>query len=536
MILPRFSMRTHVSVLVIFMGLLGLGLALLTGEYYRQLIHEHQRASLARIGTLKAQDALGELHAHASDFGLALQHTPEFRRAFGARDELKLIEVLGAQFHRYFVTANVLRIDSLYVLDTHFTPVARLETDPDGHSLCPGFVNRAAERPVAHRIKPFTALCSEAHHIHSATLVAIGGLRPVGYLAVVVDPTPALRGVERELGMPLRIRVGERLLSDSPLWPSHPEADQLVATTQLSAEGIAPLTLEFADNSAQLAEDLARARFLVMLLAGIATVSVTLVALALFTRCTLEPMQRLTERMRLVRSDRSYLGTQVEPVGNAEMRELADNFNELSGELKELHQTLESLAYNDPLTGLPNRVLFRDRLEQQMRLAERDGSNFAVLAIDLDRFKEINDTLGHHAGDQLLQQVSQRMRRALRRSDTVALAGHTVARLGGDEFCALLPAVRNAADGVVVAEKLLAAMEEPFELEGRELRVGMSIGVALYPEHTRTLDELCRCADSAMYQAKRSGTGYALFGTPPVSPVPASPFVTSASQNPALHC
>jgi diguanylate cyclase (GGDEF)-like protein len=220
--------------------------------------------------------------------------------------------------------------------------------------------------------------------------------------------------------------------------------------------------------------------------------------------------------MRLVRNDRSFLGTQVEPAGNAEMRELAEDFNELSADLKELHQTLESLAYNDPLTGLPNRVLFRDRLEQQIRLAERDNSGFAVFAVDLDHFKAINDTLGHHAGDQLLQQVSQRMKRALRRSDTLAFAGHTVARLGGDEFCALLPAVRTPEEAAAVAEKLLTAMEDPFGIEGKALRVGMSIGFALYPEHSTTGEQLCRCADTAMYQAKRSGTGYALFMPPAI--------------------
>jgi diguanylate cyclase (GGDEF)-like protein len=292
----------------------------------------------------------------------------------------------------------------------------------------------------------------------------------------------------------------------------------VIAETEVEAEGIAPLTLDIADSAEQLAGELNSARLLVMLVAGIVTLTITLIALGLFNRCTLQPMRRLTARMRLVRNDRSYLGTQVEPVGNAEMRELAEDFNELSAELKELHQTLESLAYNDPLTGLPNRVLFGDRLEQQVRLSERDSSGFAVLAIDLDHFKEINDTLGHHAGDQLLQQVGHRMKRALRRSDTLAFAGQTVARLGGDEFCALLPAVRSSEEAAIVAEKLLTAMEEPFEIDGRAVRMGMSIGIALYPEHSLAANLLCRHADSAMYLAKRSGTGYALFVPPAITP------------------
>jgi diguanylate cyclase (GGDEF)-like protein len=164
----------------------------------------------------------------------------------------------------------------------------------------------------------------------------------------------------------------------------------------------------------------------------------------------------------------------------------------------------EHAATHDALTGLPNRTLFRDRTDQAIRLADRELTPAALLLLDLDRFKEVNDTLGHHYGDQLLIQVGQRLPAALRNVDTVA-------RLGGDEFAVLLPRIATAEGAVTVAKKLLAAFEEPFLLEGLSLDVEASIGVAIYPEHANDPDELLQRADIAMYVAKDTHAGFVLF-------------------------
>jgi diguanylate cyclase len=161
-------------------------------------------------------------------------------------------------------------------------------------------------------------------------------------------------------------------------------------------------------------------------------------------------------------------------------------------------------ALSDALTGLPNRTLLRDRTGQAIRQADRELVPAALALIDLDRFKEVNDTLGHHHGDQLLIQVGQRLQAALRQVDTVA-------RLGGDEFAVLLPRIETGDGAVTVARKLQAALEAPFVLDGLTLDVEASIGLALYPEHGNDPEELLQRADIAMYTAKATHAGFVLF-------------------------
>ena len=164
----------------------------------------------------------------------------------------------------------------------------------------------------------------------------------------------------------------------------------------------------------------------------------------------------------------------------------------------------EHQALHDALTGLPNRTLFRDRIEHAMDTAGRGDRSAAVMLIDLDHFKEINDTLGHHAGDRLLQQVARRLSESLREGDTVA-------RLGGDEFGVLLPALERPGDASVVAGTLLSRLREPFSIEGLTLEVDGSIGIASAPEHGTGVEQLIQRADIAMYAAKEGGRGYVLF-------------------------
>ena len=173
-------------------------------------------------------------------------------------------------------------------------------------------------------------------------------------------------------------------------------------------------------------------------------------------------------------------------------------------ERKRLAEQLRHQAFHDPLTGLPNRALLRDRAAQAIRDADRELVPAALALIDLDRFKEVNDTLGHHFGDQLLVQVGQRLATALREDDTVA-------RLGGDEFAVVLGRIETIDAAVGVAKKLQAAFTEPFALEGLSLEMEASIGVALYPDHASDPEELLRHADIAMYAAKRTHAGFALF-------------------------
>ncbi|MGH2377075.1 MAG: putative bifunctional diguanylate cyclase/phosphodiesterase [Candidatus Limnocylindria bacterium] len=163
----------------------------------------------------------------------------------------------------------------------------------------------------------------------------------------------------------------------------------------------------------------------------------------------------------------------------------------------------EHLALYDTLTDLPNRVLFNDRVRQALAVSHRDGTGVALLLMDLDHFKEVNDTFGHHIGDLLLREVGPHLRSELR-------AGDTLARLGGDEFGVLLPATTPAM-AAAVAGRLLRAVERPFVIEDQPLTIGASIGIASAPEHGRDAETLLRRADVAMYVAKRGSGSYVAY-------------------------
>ncbi len=171
-------------------------------------------------------------------------------------------------------------------------------------------------------------------------------------------------------------------------------------------------------------------------------------------------------------------------------------FSDIS-ERKLAEERIQHLAHYDTLTGLPNRALFSDRLQQALIYAQRNQTSVALLFMDLDRFKQINDTLGHGIGDQLLQMVAQRLLECIREQDTVS-------RQGGDEFIAVLPDT-DAAGAEMVAEKILSSIIQPYTIEGHELRISSSIGISLYPNHAQDADALIKYADVAMYQAKENG-------------------------------
>jgi diguanylate cyclase (GGDEF)-like protein len=175
---------------------------------------------------------------------------------------------------------------------------------------------------------------------------------------------------------------------------------------------------------------------------------------------------------------------------NAAQRELAQR--------KKAEEAIKKLAYHDTLTGLPNRTLFNDRLGVAFARARRYRHKVAVLLLDLDRFKEVNDRLGHSVGDQLLIAVGQRLVGVLRESDTVC-------RMGGDEFLLLLPEVENGENAAQAAERIRQAIRKPFVLDSHTLLITTSIGIATYPDDGNDGDTMVKNADIAMYRAKDMG-------------------------------
>lgn len=185
-------------------------------------------------------------------------------------------------------------------------------------------------------------------------------------------------------------------------------------------------------------------------------------------------------------------------------------------EKKQAEAQLEYLAFHDSLTGLPNRILFNERLSAAIALAQRHNHPLGVLFLDLDGFKQINDTLGHSIGDMLLQQIAQRLARCIRESDAVA-------RLGGDEFVILLNELSGEHSAEDVTKKIQRLLNLPFILSGQKIRIGVSIGIALFPDHGTDGMTLLEKADAAMYQAKiscsknpRCRTNFQVFSSPQI--------------------
>jgi GGDEF domain-containing protein len=530
---PRFSMRTTLSLTIGLMGVLGVVLALATGEIYRHLALANQKEAMTEVLALNVSDRLRDLEAKSRDLGLALQSTQEFRHVVQARDTDALTGLLNSQFHQYFVTAEVIKLQRLLVYDADFNVLGGSTEKPaDLSDLgCPGLVPRAAARTGNERMHSLWQLCITADgDPRFAVLVPVGGLRVTGYLQVISDPVYNLMDLESGLGSPLKLTApGNRSLYRSSAWPP-PDAmgEVLVASYHLTApNGTDVLVAHVMRNVKPLYGQLRRARYLVVGIAGLVTVLGMALALVILEKTALRPLQLLTNQLHRVEVDRSHLGEQVKTSGIKEIHSLAADFNRMTVELQQLYNTLEHMAFTDPLTRLPNRVRFHDALEQYTHLNAPTKQPFALLLIDLDRFKVVNDALGHHAGDQLLQEVSARLRSVLRESDLVArlddasraqLERRMVARLGGDEFAAILPSVKDADDAAAIARKLLLVMDDPFYIEGHRLTVGMSIGIAMYPEHGEDNDTLMRRADAAMYEAKNKQLGFAIHDRAQVQP------------------
>jgi diguanylate cyclase (GGDEF)-like protein len=285
---------------------------------------------------------------------------------------------------------------------------------------------------------------------------------------------------------------GERLLSD-------PESQRLWVPLD-SREGpsiAAILERPFAEATAPFAP----LQFVLLVLTAIGLAMSALGSMVMARRIT-GPLRSLVDVARNI--EQGDYRQRVVVDTNDEIGDLACAFNHMCQGIAAREQRISQLAYTDALTDLPNRALFNDRINQAVVAAERSRGRLAIVILDLDRFKFVNDTLGHHMGDMLLREVADRLHRTLqRRSDTIA-------RLGGDEFAVLLP-TEGLDDAKHVARRILELLSEPLTIEGHIVDVGASIGIAVFPEHGSDADTLMRHADVAMYSAKRARSGFEVY-------------------------
>jgi diguanylate cyclase (GGDEF)-like protein len=231
--------------------------------------------------------------------------------------------------------------------------------------------------------------------------------------------------------------------------------------------------------------------------------SAALVVALMLSRVLAQPLKAMAHAITQFSAGRSIAGLPVHRTD--EIGALAHSFHSMAsklnaqvGELEDKKLHLDYLAHHDQLTTLPNRLLFLDRLKQGIHKAERNGERLALLFIDLDRFKHINDSLGHLVGDEVLKMVAARLLEHVRREDTIS-------RLGGDEFTILLEELHTPTDATGIAQKLIALFKEPFVVGGQEFYLSCSIGISVYPENGVQAEDLLRNADAAMYKAKEQG-------------------------------
>ena len=258
-------------------------------------------------------------------------------------------------------------------------------------------------------------------------------------------------------------------------------------------------------------ELLAESRELGSAVLWITLVTVLLTSLSLLyalRTLLIEPMRRLMWAASEI--GRGNLTPELGPSSQDELGRLTTSFRDMGRSLQESHNKAQYLAYHDSLTGLPNRLMFLEYLQHMIALARREDNTMAVLFLDLDNFKRVNDTLGHPIGDQLLKDMADRLSSLLRAEDVVCRkepeeAAEVLARLGGDEFIILLPRINDSSDAATVASRILEVMKEPFQISRHELYNGASIGITLYPSDGNTASDLVKRADVAMYHAKGQG-------------------------------
>lgn len=505
-----YSMRSSLLITIVVMGFMTIGFALLTGEIYLQQTLDNRSDTFTQVVELEVHNLWDELREETNSLGLSVQSSPAFRKALEEKKTGKMATVLNQHFHRAFVTLGILNLKKIIVYDKQLNKVAQSsEGDEINSDVCAGIIQKARLRSGADRFKTLHHVCNYKKELRLVTLVPVGGLRLSGYLAVVVDPLNNLTKSEQGLGIPVMIKnASGELLFQSESWPAEKNLKNIMQVHYANRAGNPEPSAHFyfATDVSKLNLQLLKTRIGLISLVVIATLMAIIVALVLFRQTIIQPLDSIRTYLHNIRSDKKHLDKDLMVTGSKELVDLANELNSISSELSRLYNEFEEMAFTDSLTGIPNRALLFDRLQQMTMMAGRDKSNneFMLLMMDLNKFKAVNDELGHHVGDELLIAVAKRLNQALRGSDTVA-------RLGGDEFAIILYAVNDKEMAISTAGKITALMNELFEIDGYKIEVGMSIGIARYPHDGVNSEQILHSADMAMYHAKRNKLPYVFY-------------------------
>ena len=519
------SIRWSLTLAITALGIVGVVLALWTVRTYATFTVEHEREELQQLVHRQAQNYLEALKGELADLAFAIQNETEFKQILAARDVALMEAWLDRQFERQIAEEGLVNLQHLAVFDAGFVPLGGIHAQgPSSANNCGDLIARARTRGGEEAIRVLGGLCAAKNQAYYySVVVPVGGMRPIGYLQVSSTPAKALTMVNKSLNLPVRIvNLDGDVIDTAGKWPAAPDVLRtLIAQATMTDVGDRPaLLVVVADDITSLHTKLQATQRWVLFASLMVTLFTAILALLSLQLSTVRPLRELAAYMRRVRVDKDQLGERVAEVGSREIRALAHDLNEMSGELQSLYNTMEHIALTDALTRLPNRLKLQERLNGLIGACQQHGFPFALIMMDLDRFKNINDTLGHVVGDKLLQEVGHRLMAAVRTTDMVMridastrsnMGSDMVARLGGDEFAAIFPMMGEEQQAVIVARNLSDALAAPFVIEGHNLRIKGSMGIALFPLHGDDTTTLMRHADVAMYEAKNNQHDYAFY-------------------------
>ena len=521
------SLRGKLSLMIGLMGLLTLIITLTTAKVFQYKTLDHHRVLLEQLLARKMEGIYQQLRIEVTDIALALQAEDEFRKAFSTRLPAVITATLNKQFQRQLANEGLVRINRIGLYNQNLELLARA-ADPllkiEADIACTTLADQAILRHGTQRSRTLYNLCLARGRPYFGLLAPIGGLHPIGYVQIETDPITAFASLEKELGMPIRMITA----TGQPAYQSLDWPGGTVGEPKVFAEHVAyttsyepVFTVIVAYNVDTLHQQLNYTLYLLLLSAAFITLIAIIVMRMILTRSLVIPLERLITHLKHAHQDKQHLGKPIEVQGDHEVQQLATTFNVLTAELRSLYGTLQYMTFTDPLTRLPNRLQLQENLNYLLTLYKDKGLSFALFMIDIDRFNSLDDGSEDAVSDALLKIVATRLHEAMRSTDFLAhippdhinVNVDNVARLGGNEFAALLPLAGNTEHALRVATNALDTMRQPFEIGTRRIKINISIGIALFPLHSSDAAGLLRCADIAMYEAKREGVGCMVFET-----------------------
>ena len=403
--LPSFSFRIILGAIIIMMGVLALILALLSGSIHRDLVLNNTKTMMQEMISISAKERLKDLNQVSQDLGLALQSTPEFKRALKNKNYEKLIKLLNNQFHQYFVTAGVINLQQLVLFDRNLSLIME-STDGtvffqnSADSICPEFFSRARKRIGSQRMKIIHDLCLYNKKPINLVAVPVGGLRLNGYIAVVTDPSHNFAGLENDLGMPVRLLQNDKeILYQSMLWPEREMYSLISSYSVKSNSNEDILTIFTEQNIEQLSASLYDARLKVFLITGLLTLFVIVLSIIIVRRSMLNPLTQFTDRLRHFNANQPNVIDDSKISGTKEIHEICEGFNYMANaqykaqeadQQKSMFLANMSHEIRTPLTAI---IGFSEKLYKDGKTAEWESLLERIILNSKHLYQLINDIL-----------------------------------------------------------------------------------------------------------------------------------------------